>query len=173
MRSPYRLRFKGGCGRPFCYGRASSALCDSLHGESGFTMIEMIVVMMVVGILGAIVLPRFADQSVFEVRGFEDETKALLRYAQKAPIAQRRFVCVSFSATGATLSIGATIACGAALTGPRGETPFAISAGSGTGYTPTPTGFYFDASGTPSMGQTIAVTGGGSITVEAVTGYVH
>lgn len=136
-------------------------------------MIELIVVMIIVGIMAVVVLPRFAERSVFEARGFEDETKALLRYAQKAAIAQRRFVCVGFTAAGASLTVGAANTCGTALTGPRGDTPFAIQARSGTGYSPTPTNFFFDASGTPSIGQTITVTGSGSITVEAVTGYVH
>lgn len=139
-------------------------------------MIELIVVMMIIGILAVAALPRFAERSVFEARGFEDETKALLRYAQKAAIAQRRFVCVAFGPASATLTVGATAACGTNLTGPRGDSPFVINAGSTSGYEQVPTApadFNFDASGTPSLGQAITVTGGGAITVEAVTGYVH
>ncbi len=142
-------------------------------GNSGFTLVELVITMIVVGILAAVVMPRFADRTVFESRGFQDETISLLHYAQKAAIAQRRYVCVAFTATGASLSSGASSSCGSPLTGPNGATPFAVAARSGTGYDTTPSDFYFDAAGRPSAGQSFTVTGSGSITVEAETGYVH
>jgi hypothetical protein len=36
-----------------------------------------------------------------------------------------------------------------------------------------PANFHFEASGRPSLGQVINVTGSGSVTIEADTGYVH
>jgi MSHA pilin protein MshC len=143
------------------------------NGQRGFTLIELIVVMILVGILGVAVLPRFAEKSVFEARGFKDETLALLQYAQKAAIAQRRYVCVTFTGTtSASLSVGATTACGTPLAGPTGVAPFSVTARSG-GYAATPTNFYFDAVGRPSVGQTISISGSSSLTVETETGYVR
>ncbi|OIR07177.1 hypothetical protein GALL_107660 [mine drainage metagenome] len=141
--------------------------------QSGFTLIELITVMIVLGILAVFVLPRFANVSDFNARGFLDETRSLLQFAQQSAVAQRRDVCVSFSASGASLSAGTSSACGTPLTGPNGATPFTVTARSGTGYSTTPSNFYFDALGKASAGQTITVTGSGSVTVEAETGYVH
>lgn len=123
--------------------------------------------------------------------GFRDASMALVHYAQKAAIAQRRTVCVHFSSTEAWLTIRSAAddtACGVhatpasplpagevGLTGPDGKTPFQVLAVSGISYSPVPAGFYFAASGRPSAGGSIVVggSGGGSITVEADTGHVH
>lgn len=65
----------------------------SAIAERGFTLVELIVTMIVVGILAVAVIPRFADQSGFDARGFRDGTLSVLRYAQKSAVAQRRQVC--------------------------------------------------------------------------------
>lgn len=141
--------------------------------QGGFTTIELVTTLLVVAIIAVAVVPRLNDRSVFEARGFQDETLALLRYAQKAAIAQHRYVCVAFTAASASLSFGATSACGTSLTGPDGKAPFAVTAGATTGYVSAPAGFYFEPSGRPSAGRSIAVVGAGTVTVEAETGYVR
>ncbi len=139
--------------------------------QRGFTLVELITVMVIIGILAVAALPRFFDRSTYDSRAFYDQLIATLRYAQKAAIAQHRFVCVTFGAS-ITLSQGTTTACaGGGLAGPGGQTPITVPNGvtlSGG------SSFYFDALGVPSGARSITVSPyATAITVEAGTGYVH
>lgn len=133
-------------------------------------------VIVLVGVLAVYAAPRLFNATDFYARGFHDETLALLRYAQKTAIAQRRTVCVSFTVSSATLKVDSdgSAGCETDLTGPRGETPGRITARSGVRYSAQPAAVSFDALGRASNGQTLGVQGvGRSITVEAGSGYVH
>ena len=57
-------------------------------------MVELITVIVLVGILGAIGAARFFDNAVFEGRAYADQAKALIRQAQKLAISQNRPVFV-------------------------------------------------------------------------------
>jgi MSHA pilin protein MshC len=60
----------------------------------GFTLVELVITMIVMGILAVVALPRFANQSTFESRGFTDQTLAALQFARKVAVASGRNVCV-------------------------------------------------------------------------------
>lgn len=165
-------------------------------GQVGFTLIELIMVMVILGILAVYAVPRIFNSNDFYARGFHDETLSILRYAQKTAIAQRRTVCVVFSApspASATLTIASAAAsytCNTSSTGPNKSCPGGPTGPTGciTGrtdvaYSGTPTNFNFDGLGQPIKAdgtgaaqttQTIQVANAAkSITVEAATGYVH
>ena len=159
---------------------------DLKESSRGFTLIELIMVLVIIGVLAVFAVPRMFNANDFNARGFHDETLAYLRFAQKTAIAQRRTVCVSFTSTTVSLglaSAAATPSCAAAatLTGPRGETPPLATARSGVAFASLPTAFNFDglgqpvdASGSLLATQTLQVSAATpSITVESVTGYVH
>lgn len=158
----------------------------------GITLIELVMVIVLLGILAVVAAPRMFGSADFYARGFHDETLALLRYAQKTAIAQRRTVCVAFSApapASATLSIAAAAgdtACNTSLIGPNkscegGPTGPAgcITARSNVSYSSNPATLRFNGLGQPlATSLVVQVANNGipialMVTVEAETGYVH
>ena len=158
---------------------------------AGFTLIELIAVLLLTGILAIAVLPRMADRSAFDSRGFTDTTRATLQHARRVAIAQRRTVCVTFpSSSSLTLGIASaaeTLDCSTpgTMNGPK-ATPASATltakAGSGVAYSATPTALNFNGLGQPTTSAGVALTSartiqvvgvGNAITVEAATGYVH
>jgi MSHA pilin protein MshC len=132
--------------------------------------------MMIAGIIAAIAIPRFVDRAAFDSRSFHDETLAMLRYAQKAAIAQRRTVCVAFSASSATLTVASSNpgSCDTPLAGPTGNPPFTKTAPGSASFSTLPANLNFDSQGRPSSSASIQVNGyARAITVEPETGYAH
>ncbi len=72
--------------------------------QSGFTLIELITVMILVGILAVVVLPRLDLLRGFDEIGYRDKVKATLEYARKSAVAGRRFVCIRTNGNGLVLT---------------------------------------------------------------------
>ena len=142
--------------------------------QSGFTITELVVVIILVGVLAAVVAPLLSTSAVNEIR-FYSETQAFLRYAQKTAIAQRRNVCVSFTATTVSATVATSFggACAGSLVGPGGVSPYSVTAQNNAGFSATPTAFTFDANGVPNNPQTLLIAGSNSIVIEAGSGYVR
>ena len=158
--------------------------------QNGFTQVELIVTIVLIGIVSAVAVPRFRSETGTEARGFSDEAAAALRFAQKTAIASRRLVCATLTASTLQLKIASAAnatSCNTDLTGPTGKTPHKIDASDTTFRSLTgfsngfPTTLNFDSLGRPvnaagsliSTTTTIGITGGRSILIEAETGHVH
>ncbi|MCZ2173851.1 MAG: prepilin-type N-terminal cleavage/methylation domain-containing protein, partial [Burkholderiales bacterium] len=150
---------------------------------TGFTTVELVVTLVIVGILAAIALPRFQDSAAFTQRGFYDEVKAALRYAQKLAIAKRREVCVVFLPAGGglpdrlalTFNPGtvAGAACTSAVNLPGQSAPYLVNVPTGVTLVLS-ANFRFNGLGQPTPAPvTVALTGRAlPITVETETGHV-
>lgn len=154
----------------------------TLRGLScGFTLIELISVMMLIGILAVVAVPRMFDTQGFQARGFHDGALGALRLAQKSAIAERRTVCVAFTANAVSLTLrsaagdtACAYAVGAGETGlgPAGAA-YVVPAEGGAVFAAVPGNFSFSPLGRASAARAIRITGQNDIVVEAETGYVH
>jgi MSHA pilin protein MshC len=151
---------------------------------SGFTLVEMVVTIVLIGVLAAVIAPQLSSTQVYDQLDFSDRTLAALQYAQKSAIAKRRQVCANFSAAQVTFTYSSAFspaACGPALgsplVGPGSEPAYTVKANGLVTYSPQPPDFAFNPLGQASIPPTtltINFSGGGrTVKVEADTGYVH
>ena len=166
------------------------------RAAAGFTLLELVVTIAIVGILAAVATARFVSRGGFESRGYFDEAITLVRHAQKTAIAQNRSVIVEISVDRVAVCYVAACA-GAAANRVRAtlnlnrssrmaqnclNDPDWLCAGRPDGVSPlgtTAASITFDGLGRPSTGATVTISGSESgdvtrqIIVEPETGYVR
>lgn len=130
---------------------------------AGFTLVELVIVLILVGILAVVAIPRFMDKT-FDERGFHDAVKAAVQHARRVAVASRRFSCVNVTAGAGSAGIVelrrdtrapeavVAVSCGAALALPapgRGCASNQVCAPSGVtlGVTPGGSSLIFDPLG--------------------------
>jgi MSHA pilin protein MshC len=155
-----------------------------LRAGRGFTLVELITVMILLGILAVVAMPNLNTAQGFNATSFRDRTAASLRFAQKSAVAKRRMVCATVTAGALALSVNAAFgaaSCTNAMAGPDGQSPAALSPSSNVTLASAPAGpLYFqpsgavtsDAAGTAPTTFILTVTDQAPITVNGATGYV-
>jgi MSHA pilin protein MshC len=146
-----------------------------MNSASGFTMVELIMVIVILGILSVVAIPRM-DTSGYRALQFHDQTVAALRYAQKTATSHRRKVCVTFTNSPPETKVALTIArlksgaCDESLRLPDGNIEVITTS---TAFNPEPADFDFLPDGTTDSDPQIQIDGQTPITVVKATGRVQ
>lgn len=152
--------------------------------EAGFTMVELVTVMSLIGIMAFFALPKLTQVMSLQSSGYKDQVMATIDYARKIAVAQRRHVCVSIASTTITVTSDPGLPvnhtngnCTSALPLPSGSN--VVTAPANVSVSPSVV-LDFDAEGRPVMGApatitltSSAVSQSSTLTIEAESGYVH
>ena len=151
----------------------------------GFTMVELIVVMVIMGVLAAIGIPKILGNNFVSPMALRDQILTAMRYAQKTAVSHRRLVCATQpNVSSVTFSIAAApgaLSCGTALANNiditvAGATPITYTDNFDTSLFFQPDGtITADAAGTTPKSGVINITGDGatySVRIDGATGYV-
>lgn len=153
-----------------------------MRRESGFTIVELVAVMVITGIIAAIAAPRFIGVDAFDARGSYGTLLSALRYAQKTAIAQRKTIYVTVNTTARTVCLGYNNDCSSAVVDPATQAAYSKTLSSNVSIATTATSLGFDGLGKPVPNATATISiqnavvqteSTRTITIEAETGYVH
>lgn len=150
--------------------------------QKGFTIIELIAVIMIVGILSSVAAPKFIGNDAFAARGAHGTLLASLRLAQKTAIAQRKIVYANINTTSRAICLGYDASCTTPVIDPATKGAYSKTLPDTVSVTTTLNQIAFNGSGQENSNNTVTLTitnnaSGGTpvrtVTIERDTGYVH
>ncbi|MDA3903081.1 MAG: prepilin-type N-terminal cleavage/methylation domain-containing protein [Desulfuromusa sp.] len=140
--------------------------------KNGFTLIELVVILLLLGILAAVALPKFFNVSDYQNRATYDEVAGAVRYAQKLAVASGCEVRVDLSGNSYALQQHSTDCTTGSFATISGH-PITSNNFSNVTLTSVPSIFNFDAMGRSNSDVSVNIDGGSlSFDVIAETGYV-
>lgn len=148
---------------------------NSLKCFSGFTLVELIVVILITGILSVSITPRFFGVASYGSRQATDELLSALRYSQQMAMNRGGDIHLILTANNFTVQL----ADGTDLRSPGGRIPYTKSFPNNINATADT--IRYNALGQPvnatnvplTTNTTININGSPAITIEANTGYAH
>jgi len=150
-------------------------VCIKPHNR-GFTLVELIVIMVLIGVLAAVAIPRMFDATAFRSRGFYDEVVNAARYGQKLAVASGCDVELRIVGGGYALfqRDGGCIAGNFNLPVPNldGSGPFAGAAPPGVNLNAPGSPIVFDSEGRATPGGVTVTVGERNFTIAGESGYV-
>lgn len=81
-----------------------ATLLSTSGGERGYTIVELVLVIVILGVIGVVAAPRFFTTSPYDERAYFDELASAMRYGQKLAVASGCNVRVAVSSGGYALT---------------------------------------------------------------------
>jgi MSHA pilin protein MshC len=143
--------------------------------HTGFTLVELVMVIVLLSIMSAVALPRFFERSTFQERAAFDDTLNSIRYAKKLAVATN---CqTQFQSTANSYQIMTDNICNAGVFTTQVRNPVTNQLGltdnlSGLAISAVPANITFFPLGNASSDATITVAGR-TIQIDAETGFIR
>ena len=175
----------GGINSPAFFSVSKPGGQKAFMSHKGFTLIELIMVIVLIGIIAVFIAPRLGDMTSTKAAAFRDKLRADIRYAQNLAMTRNQRGRVTFTANSYSVTIGGNPAFDPARGGNLSVT---LGSGDYVGLSFTAIGFTgsyvefdslgvpYDGGGTLAAAKSVTVTGGGSnysVTVQPQTGAVN
>lgn len=148
----------------------------------GFTIVELIAVLTIVGILAAVAAPKFIGSDAFEARGAYGTLQSALRLAQNTAIAQRTLVYAKLNTSTRVVTLCYDAACTTGVIDPVTKAAYSKTLPGSVTLTASANPIIFNGLGQETSNTTVTITlqnnvvatePARTIIIEPQTGYVY
>jgi len=151
---------------------------NSFRNNCGFTLVELVTVMVILGIMSVVGGAKFFNNETFKETQYHQEILSAFRFAQKIAIASQNKVTICLGSNSYELYYSSGACSGTKVKHPAGSGKDSSGNNSlfyehhDTSDISSTSDYTFSAAGNASATGNFTI-GGHNITIEPVTGYVH